>query len=136
MTRNSNIPAVRYLPLCVAIVLFLSGCARLREREQKSRRRLEQKIREMLYHRPPGNLHSVRISWTPSTSPGVKYNVYRSNAPGYPLGKLTSQPIAGTEFTDTAAVGGLDYNYYVTSVDSNGIESKPSAVISPVIPYP
>jgi hypothetical protein len=136
MTTNSNMPALRYLPLCVAVVLLSLGCGRLREREQRFRRGLEQKIREMLYHRPPGNLHSVRISWTPSTSPGVKYNVYRSNTPGYPVEKLNPQPIAGTEFTDTAAVGGLDYNYYVTSVDSNRIESKPSAVITPVIPYP
>ena len=128
MNRNSNFLAVHHLTLYLAIVFLSAGCGKLRTFEQK----IEQKVD----HRPPGHLHSVTISWTASTSHVVGYNVYRTTSPGNSVEKLTPQPIAGTQFTDTTAVGGVSYNYYATSVDSRGIEGVPSALTPASIPYP
>ncbi len=85
---------------------------------------------------PPGNLHSVKIAWTASTSPVVGYYVYRSNPYGYRVEKLTPEPISATQFTDTAAVGGEIYNYYATSVNAKGFQSNPSNTTTVAIPYP
>jgi fibronectin type 3 domain-containing protein len=65
--------------------------------------------------------HSVSLSWTPSTSPNVEYNVYRGTrqAGPYPA-KLTSAAQQGTTFIDSTVQSGITYYYVVTAIDANG----------------
>lgn len=80
--------------------------------------------------------HSVNLSWVPSTSPVVGYNVYRSGTSGGPYTKLNSAVNAGTNYLDSSVVGGHTYYYVNTAVDSHGLESKFSAQLPVVIPSP
>lgn len=82
------------------------------------------------------NSQSVTLSWTASTSQVVGYNVYRSYPPGAPFMKLTPQPIAGTQYIDTAAESGNTYTYYVTAVDSKVAESRLSGKTVVTVPIP
>src|SRR5580704_14375499 len=67
---------------------------------------------------------TVALGWTASTSSVIGYNVYRGTTTGGPYSsKLTSSPVASTQFTDTGVQSGQTYYYVVTSVDSNDVES-------------
>jgi fibronectin type 3 domain-containing protein len=81
----------------------------------------------------PENLHSVTISWTASTSPVAGYYVYRVYGLRGP-DRLTNAIVPRTQYTDGTVGAGQTYSYYVTSVDSKGIESKPSEKITVTIP--
>ncbi|HWF13672.1 MAG TPA: hypothetical protein VG272_08060 [Candidatus Acidoferrales bacterium] len=61
------------------------------------------------------------------------YNVYREWQFSGPI-RLTPQIVQGTQFIDKTAIAGHVYSYYVTSVDSGGLESKPSESISVNVP--
>jgi hypothetical protein len=77
----------------------------------------------------------VALGWTSSTSTVIGYNVYRGTVTGGPYSsKLTSSPVASTQFTDTAVQSGQTYYYVVTSVDSNDVESVYSGQASASIP--
>ena len=52
--------------------------------------------------------HSVTISWTASTTKGVKYSVYR--------GKSVVGNTKATTYTDTTVAGGTTYSYSVFAV--------------------
>jgi hypothetical protein len=78
---------------------------------------------------------TVALGWTASTSSVIGYNVYRGTVTGGPYSaKLTSSPVASTQFTDTAVQSGQTYYYVVTSVDSNEVESVYSGQASASIP--
>lgn len=79
------------------------------------------------------NPHSVTISWVPSKSAVAGYNVYRASASGK-IVRLTNGIITETTYTDHTVDGGQTYSYYVTSVDSKGVESKPSDKITATVP--
>lgn len=79
------------------------------------------------------NPHSVTISWVPSKSPVAGYNVYRASASGKVV-RLTNGIVTETTYTDHTVDGGQTYSYYVTSVDSKGVESKPSEKIVATVP--
>jgi fibronectin type 3 domain-containing protein len=76
------------------------------------------------------------MSWTASTSAVVGYNVYRTSPPDGQRKKLTPQLVTPTQYTDSNVEAGQTYSYVVTSVDSKGIESRPSAVIVVTVPKP
>ena len=80
--------------------------------------------------------HAVGLSWSPSTSQVVGYNVYRSGSPSGPYTKLTSALEASTTFVDTSVQSGKTYYYSNTAVNSRGAESKRSAQLRAVIPSP
>ena len=82
-----------------------------------------------------GNPHSVTIIWTASSTPVAGYNVYRSSPPNPPV-KLTEKVVPGTQYTDTTVEAGYTYVYSVTSVDSKGLESRPSENITARVPGP
>jgi hypothetical protein len=77
---------------------------------------------------------SVALRWQASTTPNVRYNVYRGASPGTHPDKLTSAPINGTTFTDTTVVSGRTYYYVVRSINANGEESQASNEILVKIP--
>lgn len=92
-------------------------------------------MRDWYYRVPdePNEPHSVTISWVASKSAVQGYNVYREFQYGGPV-KLTPQFIPGTQYTDTTAKRGRTYSYFVTSVNSNGLESAPSETITVTVP--
>ena len=71
----------------------------------------------------PGSGHSVALSWTPSTSSVMGYNVYRGTQPGGPYFRINSSLAPSTSYTDDTVASGTTYYYVATSVDSNDVES-------------
>jgi hypothetical protein len=78
--------------------------------------------------------HSAIVSWTPSTSTVVGYNVYRSTTPGGLYTKLNGILLTQPTFADTALVSGKTYYWVVTAVDPNGNESGFSNEATATIP--
>ncbi len=84
---------------------------------------------------PAPVVHSVILSWAPSASPtAMGYDVYRGTTAGGPYTLLNSTPVSGTTFTDTTGVVGQTYYYAVTTLDSSGVQSGYSNVVSATIP--
>jgi len=81
-------------------------------------------------------LHSVDLSWSPSTSAVVGYNIYRSSTSGGPYTKINSALNATTAYTDTTVQAGLTYYYVTTAVDASGVESAYSNQAQAVVPTP
>jgi fibronectin type 3 domain-containing protein len=69
----------------------------------------------------PGK-HSVSLSWTASTTPGVTYNLYRGTAANVCSGTPTplATGISGTTFTDSTAALNTTYFYNVSAVGTGG----------------
>lgn len=78
--------------------------------------------------------HTVTLTWQPSTSEVMGYNVYRGNQSAGPYSKLNSATDGSTTFADGTVQGGSSYFYEVTSVDATGTESVPSAPVEATIP--
>ncbi len=79
--------------------------------------------------------HSVALSWSPSASSVVGYNVYRGTTTGGPYSKITSMN-ADTNFVDSSVQSGQTYFYVTTAVDGSGKESGNSNQTQAVIPTP
>ena len=77
--------------------------------------------------------HKVKLTWTASTTPGVKYNVYRVPESTGKREKLTNDPIAELTFTDVHPVNGEKYTYFVTAVagTSESADSNPAKATIP-----
>lgn len=68
----------------------------------------------------------IGLSWSPSpTGDVVKYNVYKK---GF-LGGSVAGTVTGTSFTAKDIKPDSSYSFYVTAIDSTGLESKPSPVV-------
>jgi hypothetical protein len=80
--------------------------------------------------------HSADLSWSPSPSTVVGYNVYRSTTPGGPYTKINSSLDPGTLYTDSTVQSGQTYYYVSTAVDATGMESGYSNQLQMVIPSP
>jgi hypothetical protein len=78
--------------------------------------------------------YNVSLSWSPSTSQVVGYNVYRAASSSGPYSRLNSAVNANTAFTDSTVLSGQTYFYAATSVDSTGTESAYSALAQAVVP--
>ena len=78
--------------------------------------------------------HSVALSWNPSNSQVVGYNVYRGIASGGPYAKLTTAVDASTVYTDSSVQSGQTYYYVTTAVDSSNGESAYSNQATAAIP--
>jgi hypothetical protein len=78
--------------------------------------------------------HSATLSWTPSGTTSVGYNVYRGTVSGGPFTKLNSAEIQATTNTDTTVQAGNTYYYVVTALDASGEESGYSNQATAVIP--
>ncbi len=79
--------------------------------------------------------HSVALSWTPSTSSVVAYNVYRGSSAGGSYSKISAMN-ASTSYIDDTVQAGQTYVYVTTSVDGSGKESANSNQALAVIPNP
>jgi len=74
------------------------------------------------------------LSWNPSPSGTVSYNVYRGTQSGGSYQKLNSSPVSTTTYTDNSVLAGQTYFYVVTAVDSRNMESVHSNEVSATIP--
>jgi len=81
----------------------------------------------------PGK-RSVVLQWKASTTPNVRYNVYRGPYWGVYPDKLNSEPIEGTTFTDTTVLSGQAYWYVVKAINAKGEEGQGSNATSATIP--
>lgn len=80
--------------------------------------------------------HTVALSWNPSTSSVIGYNVYRGTQPGGPYTKLNSSLESATAYTDATVVSGTTYYYVATAVDANNVESTYSNQAVAQVPSP
>jgi hypothetical protein len=80
--------------------------------------------------------HSVALTWIPSTSVVVGYNVYRGATSGGPYAKINSVLDSSTAYTDTNVLAGQTYYYAATAVDPGGTESAYSNQVQAIIPTP
>jgi fibronectin type 3 domain-containing protein len=83
-----------------------------------------------------GNPHEVNLSWiapTGSSDPISGYNVYRAPSGSTSFAMLNSVS-SQTAYTDAGVQSGQTYQYYVTSVDSSGVESSPSNTTTVTVP--
>lgn len=78
-------------------------------------------------------LHTVGLTWVPSTSPVIGYYVYRGPSSSN-LSKLNSSADPSAGYSDQGVPGGQTYVYAVTSVDSSNVESGFSNQVSVTIP--
>lgn len=79
--------------------------------------------------------YSVTLSWQPSPSQVLGYNIYRGIQSGgpYPI-KLNSSPQANTNFTDSTVQSGGTYFYVATAISTGNVESTPSNESEAIIP--
>jgi hypothetical protein len=78
--------------------------------------------------------HTVLLRWQASTTPNVKYNVYRRTAAGSDWQPLNKEPIEGTKYKDTTVQSGATYYYVARSVNAAGKESADSNLTVAAIP--
>jgi hypothetical protein len=78
--------------------------------------------------------HVVFLSWGPSASPVIGYNVYRTTKPGKGYDLLNDSPIQDTSYTDTTAKNGKSYFYVVTAVDNENVQSDFSNEVAADVP--
>jgi hypothetical protein len=78
--------------------------------------------------------HSVSLTWTPSTSVVVGYNVYRSLVSGGPYTQINGTLDSATAYTDSSVSSSTTYYYVTTAVDSTGTESAYSNEVKAAIP--
>jgi len=63
------------------------------------------------------------------------YKVYRSEVSGGPYTSVSGTiPARTLQFTDSSVLHGQTYFYVITSIDTNDLESEPSAEVSVQIP--
>jgi hypothetical protein len=79
-----------------------------------------------------GPQHSVSLSWKPSSSVVVGYNVYRRGASG--LVRLNIAPVAGTSYVDRTVQLGQTYFYVTKALNAKGSESTASNEVRVDIP--
>src|SRR6266496_6573677 len=80
--------------------------------------------------------HTVSLSWIPSTSSVVGYNVYRSAVSGGPYARINGAVTAAASYSDSSVQSGLTYFYVATAVDASSSESGYSGEVAAVIPAP
>ncbi|HEY6181176.1 MAG TPA: choice-of-anchor D domain-containing protein [Terriglobales bacterium] len=80
--------------------------------------------------------HTVGLTWSPSTSSVVGYNVYRGTTTGGPYSKLNSSAIVTTFYSDSTVKSGSTYYYVTTAMNSSGAESIKSNEVRTAIPTP
>lgn len=77
--------------------------------------------------------HAVILSWNPSTTPGVTYNVYRGTQTLGPYSQIARQ-VTSLSYEDTDVNQGVLYFYVVTAADGLNQESSYSNEATALIP--
>jgi len=77
-------------------------------------------------------VHSVTLSWTPSSTISTGFDIYRGSTSGGPYTMINAS--LTPSFTDTTVTSGQTYYYVVTEIDASGNQSIYSNQASAVIP--
>jgi hypothetical protein len=79
---------------------------------------------------------AVDLSWSPpsSSDPIAGYNIYRAASSAASFARLNASVNSPASFMDSTVTPGATYQYYVTTVDSSGIESTPSNTATVAVP--
>jgi hypothetical protein len=80
------------------------------------------------------NRHKVLLTWGASSSPGVKYNVWRSTTSEIRFVKINPTPIQGLSYTDDTVQNGVTYIFVARAADALGNESPDSPRFTITIP--
>jgi Abnormal spindle-like microcephaly-assoc'd, ASPM-SPD-2-Hydin len=80
------------------------------------------------------SLHSVALSWDPSSSQVIGYNVYRRVGSSGSYTKINTSVDAATSYSDASVQSGQTYDYVTTAVDSSNAESAYSNQATATIP--
>jgi hypothetical protein len=80
------------------------------------------------------NRHKVLLTWGASSSPGVKYNVWRSTTSEIRFVKINATPIQGLSYTDDTVQNAVTYIYVARAADVLGNESPDSPRFTITIP--
>jgi hypothetical protein len=83
-----------------------------------------------------GGPHEVDLTWSApsgSSDPIAGYKVYRAPGGTSSFAVVDSMDTQAA-YTDSGVQGGQSYSYYVTSVDSSGVESSPSNTTTVTVP--
>lgn len=78
--------------------------------------------------------YSVALSWNPSSSVVIGYNLYRGTQSGGPYAKQNSSVLSGTTYSDSNIVSATTYYYVSTSVNADNEESAYSNEATATIP--
>jgi hypothetical protein len=79
--------------------------------------------------------YQVSLSWdAPAGSSISGYRIYRAVSGSSSYSLLNSSLDAETSYSDATPSAGATYDYYVESVDSSGVSSAPSSVLSIAVP--
>ena len=81
-----------------------------------------------------GVQHKVSLAWSPPSSSVAGYRVYRATGSSTSFTRLNSTLAALASYVDSSVQSGVGYTYYVTSVNSSGVESVPSNKTSATVP--
>lgn len=77
----------------------------------------------------------VKLQW-PQSERFISYNIYRKRINENNFAKITRQPVQNNEFTDSDITPDAHYIYYITGINSEGLESPPSGHVSVILPEP
>jgi hypothetical protein len=78
--------------------------------------------------------HSVTLSWTPSASAYVGFDVFRGTVSGGPYTQINTAMVPTPTYTDTTVAAGQTYYYVATQLNSSGVQSGYSNETVAVIP--
>jgi hypothetical protein len=81
-----------------------------------------------------GALHLISLTWQPSSSPVIGYNIYRGTHSGGPYSRLNSSPISTDTYDDDGVQSGHTYFYVLRSVSVDSIESSASNQAAATVP--
>lgn len=87
---------------------------------------------------PPSTTHYVELTWqdvSSSSDPTVGFFMYRTPSGTNTFVKITPTKIIPTTYNDSSMPYGASYDYYVTAVDANGVESAPSNTTTALVPF-
>jgi len=84
----------------------------------------------------PSSGHYAVLTWKPSPSVVVGYNVYRAENSAGPYTKLNSSPVREATYRDSPVQAGRTYFYQVSAVDAKGRESGFSNQVRATVPSP
>ncbi len=83
----------------------------------------------------PATQHYVNLTWKPSSSSIMGYNIYRSSSALGPFTRINLVTEAATVYQDYLVVAGASYYYYVTAVNAQS-ESIHSNLVAATVPSP
>jgi fibronectin type 3 domain-containing protein len=114
-----------WLVVVASSLALLSGCAGVSASSKSS-------------PQPPSQTtsgpYSVDLTWNPSNSVVIGYNLYRGTVSGGPYARLNPSILSGTTYTDSTIQSGTTYYYVSTSINSDAEESSYSNEASAAIP--